>query len=830
MKNAALILLLVLLPLGLGTAGTPGDTPQKWPHPVPARIADGANKDLMVMTLGDVETPLADGTFDPAKDQVTLNDGTLKPNYYRETLGVKYYRPIDKSRFSLPPSGWCSWYYYYQQVNENEVMRNAKWISEKLKDYGAQYIQIDDGWQGVERKGSRDWTTIDKAFPAGMERLAAYIKSQGLTPGIWLAPHGQTNEAVVKANPGVFLLKPDGTSASETWEGKWLVDPSTPESLKYLINLFTTLTQWGYEYFKIDGQPIVVNEYRQKKSFMKNPSDDTNALYRTTLETIRGAIGPDRYLLGCWGTPIEGVGIMNGSRTGGDIVLGWDGFRVALRATMRGYYLHNIVWYADPDVMLVRSPLTIDQARAWATLQGLTGQALLSSDRLMDLSEERVEIVRRVYPAVDIRPLDLFPSDRNKRIWDLKVNHLGRQYDVVGVFNFDDAKADKLYLSWKELGLRDDRPVHVFDFWNQEYLGAWEKGYTAEVAPTSVRVLALVPMSDQPQLVSTSRHITQGWVDLLAQSFDALKNTYSGKSKVVKDDPYKLYFAFPRGKNMAVKSAVARGASGVLSVKIWNHQGWASVEFTSPKNAEVSWEVVFEPSDIYPYPIREPGNVRVERVGTDGANLHWDAQYYLSAGYQVYLNGELLGYAPSNSFPLRGLDPRTVYSAEVKTVWDNGAVSEKAGTVQLTLQSLLPAEISLAELEPQRPAGERGFPAGRVSATRPLNLGGVQYESGLLSRGNSASEYDLLGLFNTFEATVGVDAGSRSEQASFEFIVLGDGKELWRSGPLKQSDEPKAVRVDITGVQRLILRVTSSGPGQRDFAGWANARLGRKPR
>ena len=63
------------------------------------------------------------------------------------------------------------------------------------------------------------------------------------------------------------------------------------------------------------------------------------------------------------------------------------------------------------------------------------------SDRLVDLSPDRVELIKRVYPAVDIRPLDLFSSDRNKRIWDLKVNHLGREYDVVGVFNFDESKS-----------------------------------------------------------------------------------------------------------------------------------------------------------------------------------------------------------------------------------------------------------------------------------------------------------------------------------------------------------------------------------------------------
>jgi hypothetical protein len=49
----------------------------------------------------------------------------------------------------------------------------------------------------------------------------------------------------------------------------------------------------------------------------------------------------------------------------------------------------------------------------------------MASDRLMDLSPERVEPVKRVYPATDIRPMDLFPASGNKTIWDLKIRHLG---------------------------------------------------------------------------------------------------------------------------------------------------------------------------------------------------------------------------------------------------------------------------------------------------------------------------------------------------------------------------------------------------------------------
>ncbi len=785
---------------------------QSWPRPIPARIRDGQNRDLFIMTLGDVNTTLADGVYDPSKDEVTLKDGSVMKNYYRDTLQVKYFRPIDKSVFPLPPSGFCTWYYYYQDINENEVKLNAQWIAKNLKDYGAKYVQIDDGWQAETkegRHGSRDWTGVDKAFPGGMASLAAYIKSLGLTPGIWIAPQGQSNEEVVKKNPGVFMLKPDGTSASESWEGRWLVDPSVPETQKYLKDLFTTLTKWGYEYFKIDGQTVVTGEYQSKGSFMKHPGD-YQALYRTTIETIRNTIGPNRYLLGCWGIPLEGVGTMDGSRTGGDVVGGWSGFATALAPTMQWYFMHNIAWYTDPDVMLLRPPLTLDQARVWATLQGLTGQALMSSDRLMDLSEDRVELMRRVYPAVDIRPLDLFPSRLSKRIWDLKVNHLGRSYDVVGVFNFGEQRTEQMYLNWKELGLPETGPVHVFDFWNKEYLGAWEGGVTVDVSPTSCRVLTLMPASDRIQLVSTNRHITQGWVDLISLNSAPATNAFSGKSRVIKNDPYELQFAFPREKSLAVKSATAQTAAGILPVRIYNHQGWATVRIDSPATTTMSWNVVFGSGDAYHYPTKSPSGLRIEPVGLDGANLSWGAQYYLNAGYQVYLDGTLLGFSGNTRFPLRGLDPRRAYTAEVRTVWEDGTISPKdpkrQDELKFTLQDILPSEVQLSSLQPV-PAQGSGRGSGRGGISGQLTVGGKRYEGGIAARGGSETEYDIAGIFAAFSAQVGIDDGFAG---TLTFTVRGDGKEIWSSGPMSKADGLKPVTVEVAGVKRLVLRTTAA--------------------
>ena len=65
--------------------------------------------------------------------------------------------------------------------------------------------------------------------------------------------------------------------------------------------------------------------------------------------------------------------------------------------------------------------------------------------------------------------------------------------------------------------------------------------------------------------------------DLISQHLSG--NHYSGKSRLIRNDPYNLRFAFPPGKNFSIKSATAGG----LPVRIANHEGWAEVEITSPK-------------------------------------------------------------------------------------------------------------------------------------------------------------------------------------------------------------------------------------------------------
>ncbi|MCM3873625.1 MAG: NPCBM/NEW2 domain-containing protein, partial [Pyrinomonadaceae bacterium] len=334
------------------------------------------------------------------------------------------------------------------------------------------------------------------------------------------------------------------------------------------------------------------------------------------------------------------------------------------------------------------------------------------------------------------------------------------------------------------------------------------------------------PQENHPQLISTSRHLTQGWVDLISQKYHQATNSYRGRSKVVRDDPYELRFAFPRGTNLVIKSAVARGATGTLPVKISNHQGWATAEFSSPRTTEVSWRISFALVDLYRFPVKEPQNLWAERAGLDGANLRWHVPHQPAAGYQVTLNGRLLGSTTTQVFALGDLAPGVAYTAEVRTAWQDGTISEKKAELKFTLNQLLPAEVWLSELDPLRlTPGWRQTEFNRNFNGGGLSIGGRHFERGIGMPTNCEIEFKLNGTYDSFNARVGIDDEHNNQDSIVEFVVLGDGQELWKSGGLKKADGTKVVKVDVKNVRRLMLRVRREGEGSRIHADWVDAKL-----
>src|SRR5439155_19749793 len=110
-------------------------------------------------------------------------------------------------------------------------------------------------------------------------------------------------------------------------------------------------------------------------------------------------------------------------------------------------------------------------------------------------------------------------------------------------------------------------------------------------------------------------------------------------------------------------------------------------------------------------------------------------------------------------------------------------------------------------------------------AGKPISIGGKQFARGVGTHAESRLRVDLGGKASRFFAQVGVD-DSADGQGSVEFIVLGDGKVLWRSGVLLGAKAALPVDVNVSGVRVLTLRATAGGDGSgSDHADWAEARI-----
>jgi alpha-galactosidase len=118
----------------------------------------------------------------------------------------------------------------------------------------------------------------------------------------------------------------------------------------------------------------------------------------------------------------------------------------------------------------------------------------------------------------------------------------------------------------------------------------------------------------------------------------------------------------------------------------------------------------------------------------------------------------------------------------------------------------------------------------------PLIIAGDTFERGVGTHASGIIRIKLGGDTKSFHALVGVDDSAPPHelaQASAEFIVYADGKELWRSGLMRAGDKARKVEVNVKGVDVLSLYVDHAGDGIiGDRTNWVDAWFqvaGKKP-
>ena len=424
----------------------------------------------------------------------------LVPDYYTKTLGVPYYVPFNDSPFGRAPMVWCSWTSYYGDVTEDAIVKNANWLSEHLKPYGFQYVQIDDGYDRRSQRRAlldRALGQIEVPQRAGMDRRVHQIKR----PASGFVAGPQSYAGAVETHPDWYLRDRQGKIVLDY--GTPALDSSHPEVLDFLKKLFGTLGSWGFEYYKFDGEhalPKYAPPVDLKR--LHDPTADPLAVYRHRLEVIRQVVGPNTFIEGCpAGTPLNGIGFFNSYFNGQDVYNNWHGMYALFSSINANAFLNRVVVYVMPgegielgerisveearrrrpaevvetartrEDPMIGFGVTAAEARTLVSLVALTGVAYPLAGVMPELPPERLPLLQRTMPTMPIAPMDLFSRGTDvdwdtfkhiraddyihhyPEILDLKVEAKAGTYDVVALPNWRSSPTTRTVALGRQLGL-----------------------------------------------------------------------------------------------------------------------------------------------------------------------------------------------------------------------------------------------------------------------------------------------------------------------------------------------------------------------------------------
>ncbi|MEX2684802.1 MAG: alpha-galactosidase [Candidatus Sigynarchaeota archaeon] len=451
--------------------------------------------------------------------------------------------------WSHVPFGYCTWYYYYSDIDENEALKNLDIATDKQKNpfFKIEYFQLDDGYQFTKAQCG-DWRRLNPVkFPGGFTKLVAAIDKKRLIPGLWIAPFNVLPESdLAKAHPDWILKDKQGKPFKPTMissKFQYALDPTHPEVKSFLKDLFTFLVkEVGFKYIKID---FVYSAFTANAAFYDNEVSRVEA-YRNALKILREAAGDDIFILGCGAPMLESVGFVNGMRISTDTAPRWGSFirilnafnivvagmRGALINTITRSWMHKKFWINDPDCLMVRltdAKLTEDEIRTEISVIGLSGGQVAVSDDLALLLEDRMRLISLVQPLYSepayspdmfVHPFpELFMLEGKSKVHG--------EWKVVTVINWKGKKRD-MTLDLAAIGCIPSKKYHLVDFWSSSYMGLFNGNDVVPLHGIAAHGCRLLRVTLDPgqdaALLGTTLHVVQGAIEVEAFAFDRAEN------------------------------------------------------------------------------------------------------------------------------------------------------------------------------------------------------------------------------------------------------------------------------------------------------------------
>jgi len=392
--------------------------------------------------------------------------------------------------------------------------------------------------------------------------------SKGFEPGIWMGVT-TSDEQMAKQHPDWFVPAKDGKLQKGPWID-YAIDASNPKAVDSVIRpIFKGFKDAGFTYVKIDALRHLLYDgyYHAAPGHFEQRNMTAESAYRAYVQAARDELGHDTFVLSCWGVLPEGVGVFDACRLGG------DGYGPA---TMQQYNSWNgIVWRSDPDHCDILpggiGKGTVGDSIVRPVLASMASSLLLVSDKPEVYEhDEYLEGMKRSSPVLFSVPGQLYDYDDRKsntlinmkghrqetggpvgpidadqfgegcEFWLQEIDKPYERWNVLARFSWEKPVSDSK-VSFSEFGLDPAKEYAVYEFWSKRFLGVFKYSFPVSAQEAKgVCVYAIRERLGRPQILSTSRHISQGAVDLVSVKWSPATKILSGKSKVIKNDPYSM--------------------------------------------------------------------------------------------------------------------------------------------------------------------------------------------------------------------------------------------------------------------------------------------------
>ncbi len=306
-------------------------------------------------------------------------------------------------------AGYTSWYNYYQNINEEIILRDLQGLSRAGKN--ANIFQIDDGYE--TKVGDWDMDTVK--FPNGLAPIVDRIHEQGLMAGLWYAPFAaQFGANVIKNHPDWLIRNKHGRAVISgiAWGGFYALDFEKEEVREYIKAFFDKVfNEWHFDMVKLDFLYAAAIEPRNGKT--------RGQLMCEAMDFLRECCG-DKIILGC-GVPLApAFGVVDACRISCDVENTFKekfyvkvtnqeiiSAKMAMVNSVYRRHLNGRIWANDPDVFFLRDDgmkkagYTLQQKKLLAKVNHILGDVLFVSDNVGAYDDVKMQILLDAYRKFD---------------------------------------------------------------------------------------------------------------------------------------------------------------------------------------------------------------------------------------------------------------------------------------------------------------------------------------------------------------------------------------------------------------------------------------------